>query len=66
MEQRRRVADHWHALEIVVPAGALFLLLIGFYFTWAIQATVQEQSRLRQEHGQLMQKIMDTCPTRKP
>ncbi len=48
-------------MELVIPAGALFLLLIGFSFAWAISETAQEQSRLRKEHGQLMTKIVDAC-----
>jgi hypothetical protein len=48
-------------MELVIPAGALFLLLIGFTFAWAISETAQEQGRLRQEHGHLMQKVVDAC-----
>ena len=48
-------------LEIAIPAGAFFLPLIGFAFIWAIRETAQEQSRLRHEHGQLMQKVVDSC-----
>jgi hypothetical protein len=61
VDERRRVSDRWHIFEIAVPAGALFLLLIGFTFSWALVNTSQEQSRLRQEHGQLMQKVVDSC-----
>jgi hypothetical protein len=60
-DHRRRNTDHWHMLEIAIPAGAFFLLLIGFAFIWAIRETAQEQGRLRQEHGHLMQKIVDSC-----
>lgn len=59
--QHRRTTDRWHVMELVIPAGALFLLLIGFSFAWAISETAQEQSRLRKEHGQLMTKIVDAC-----
>jgi hypothetical protein len=65
-EQRRRSSDHWHLLEIAVPAGAMFLLFIGFAFIWAISETAQEQSRLRREHGALMQKVVDSCRQHKP
>ncbi len=59
--QHRRTTDRWHVMELVIPAGALFLLLIGFTFAWAISETAQEQGRLRQEHGHLMQKVVDAC-----
>jgi hypothetical protein len=61
VDERRRVSDRWHIMELAIPFGAFFLLAIGFIFVWAISETAQEQGRLRQEHGHLMQKIVDAC-----
>jgi hypothetical protein len=59
--QHRRGTDRWHIMELAIPIGALFLLLIGSVFAWSIQGTVDEQRRLRHDHGQLMQKVVDAC-----
>jgi hypothetical protein len=48
-------------MELAIPIGALFLLLIGSVFAWSIQGTVDEQRRLRHDYGQLMQKVVDAC-----
>ena len=60
-QHQRRVTDHWHIMELVIPVGAMFLLIIGAVFTWTLSSTVHEQHRLRGEHGHLLEQITHSC-----
>ncbi len=57
----RRITDHWHIMELVIPVGAMFLLIIGAVFTWTLSSTINEQHRLRGEHGHLLEQITHSC-----
>jgi hypothetical protein len=57
----RRTTDRWHVLELAIPMGALFLLIIGAVFAWTLSSTVNEQHRLRGEHGHLMEQLNHSC-----
>jgi hypothetical protein len=48
-------------MELVIPVGAMFLLIIGAVFTWTLSSTVHEQHRLRGEHGHLLEQITHSC-----
>jgi hypothetical protein len=61
----RRTTDRWHVMELAIPMGALFLLLIGSVFAWTLGSTVNEQHRLRDEHGHLLEQITHSCRKRK-
>ena len=63
-QQHRRVTDHWHIMELAIPMGALFLMIMGSVFVWSLSSTVNEQHRLRAEHGHLLEQITHSCQRR--
>jgi hypothetical protein len=48
-------------MELVIPVGAMFLLIIGAVFAWTLSSTINEQHRLRAEHGHLLERITHSC-----
>jgi hypothetical protein len=58
---RRRSCDHWHILELAVPAGCFFLLVAGFAGISLMINVVTDQQKLNTEHKILLDKIVKQC-----
>jgi hypothetical protein len=60
-QHHRRITDRWHIMELAIPMGTLFLMVMGSVFAWSLSSSVNEQHRLRAEHGHLLEQITQSC-----